>query len=226
MAFKMKSSVEEKLAPQMYSPIRRMIDPRTSRQERLTSSQLGSEASDIDNFEELYGIVPEGFYGETEMGDVVSYAAWGESDEWELEDGRTAYSERVLVLNNRDAQLMMDNLNYYQSSGYEGDMDLQKGLAEYSPLYAPHGDGWSVIQTTYIQDEDGRVREIIVEGYADTYVYMYDEEGNLVDKKEEHRDPASREASKKASRLRPTTYEIQGAILDTGISYDNYYDTH
>ena len=93
-------------------------------------------------------------------------------------------------------------------------------------LLTPHGNGWSVIQTTYIQDEDGRVREIIVEGYADTYVYMYDEEGNLVDKKEEHRDPASREASKKASRLRPTAYEIQGAILDTGISYDNYYDTH
>jgi len=224
MAFKMKSSVEEKLAPQMRSPVRRITDPSQSRQDRpLSTDSSLSEYEDL-NFDDLYGVTPDGFYDTTEMGYKYNVATYGNYFEKKLKKGRYAYTERVLVLNQNNRRFLRDDMSYFE--GKEGDEDVaySSALESFKPFggHRKHGGGiFDVIETTKIENKNGDIEQIIVRSKDKTSTYTYNpENGKLLNIDEQDAD--------NHFDLRPDRFETRDALSDLGIgtrseTYSNYY---
>jgi len=221
MAFKMKSSVEEKLAPQMRSPVRRITDPRSSRQDRPSKSELEGYF-ESDNFDDIYGITPDGFYDTSGMGYNYNVAAYGDDSEEKLRGGRYSYTERVLVLNERNRRFLKDDISYFEGKEGNEDDNYARALESYDLFGADrkHGGGiFDVIETTKIENKDGFIEQIIVRSKEKTSTYTYNpENGKLlnIDEQDNHFD------------LRPDRFETRDALSDLGIgvgsdAFYNYY---
>ena len=220
----MKSSVEEKLAPQMRSPVRRITDPSSSRQDRpLSTDSSLSEYEDL-NFDDLYGVTPDGFYDTSEMGYKYNVATYGNYFEKKLKKGRYAYTERVLVLNEDNRKFLRDDVSYFEGKEGNEDDNYTRALESFELFGGSprHGGGiFDVIETTKIENKDGDIEQIIVRSKNKTSTYTYNpEDGKLLNIDEQDAD--------NHFDLKPDKFETRDALSDLGIgvgseAYYNYY---
>ena len=179
MAFKMKSSVEEKLASQMQSPMRRVTDPSTSQQNRPLATDSVLSEFDSHNFDYLYGVEPGGFYDTTGMGYNYNVAAYGDDSEKKLKKGKYSYTERVLVLNERNRGFLIDDISYFESKEGNEDDNYTRVMETHNPVST--NNMFDVIQTTKVENKDGDLEQVIVKSKNKTTIYTYDpESGKLL----------------------------------------------
>ena len=220
----MKSSVEEKLAPQMRSPVRRITDPSSSRQDRpLSTDSSLSEYEDL-NFDDLYGVTPDGFYDTSEMGYKYNVATYGNYFEKKLKKGRYAYTERVLVLNEDNRKFLRFDIEDFEKREGNEDDNYTRALESFDLFGGSprHGGGiFDVIETTKIENKDGDIEQIIVRSKNKTSTYTYNpEDGKLLNIDEQDAD--------NHFDLKPDKFETRDALSDLGIgvgseAYYNYY---
>jgi len=208
VAFKMKSSVEEKLAPQMYSPMRRITDPSTSRQIRPSVDDSSLSQFDSFNFDDLYGVTPDGFYDTTGMGYNYTVAAYGDDSEKELKKGKYAYTERVLVLSEQGRYDLKKDIEYFENADDIDDFNYARVMETHSPVST--NDMFDVIQTTKIENKDGDLEQVIVKSKDKTTIYNYDpESGKLLNIDEQDAD--------NEFELGPSRGEIENVKNQVGI---------
>ena len=223
MAFKMKSSVEEKLAPQMRSPVRRITDPSTSRQDRPDASEI-EQFEDSENFDDIYGVTPDGFYDTSDMGYNYNVAVYGNDSEKKLKKGRYAYTERVLVLNEDNRKFLRFDIKDFEEREGNEDDNYIRALESFDLFGSSPGHGggiFDVIETTKIENKEGFIEQIIVRSKDKTSTYTYNpENGKLLNIDEQDAD--------NHFDLRPDRFETRDALSDLGIgvgseAYYNYY---
>ena len=219
----MKSSVEEKLAPQMRSPVRRITDPSSSRQDRPSENDLEGYF-ESDNFDDIYGVTPDGFYDISDMGYKYNVAAYGNDSEKKLKGGRYSYTERVLVLNQDNRKFLRFDIEDFEKREGNEDDNYTRALESFDLFGSSprHGGGiFDVIETTKIENKEGFIEQIIVRSKDKTSTYTYNpENGKLLNIDEQDAD--------NHFDLKPDKYETRDALYDLGIgvgseAYYNYY---
>ena len=167
------------LASQMRSPVRRITDPSTSQQNRPLETDSSLSEFDSFNFDDLYGVTPDGFYDTTGMGYNYTIAAYGDDSEKKLKKGRYSYTERVLVLNEEARKILREDIEYFENADDIDDFSYARVMETHNPVSTD--SMFDVIQTTKIENKDGDLEQVIVKSKNKTTIYTYDpESGKLL----------------------------------------------